>query len=67
MAKIGNTNDFVNSHRYSADLESLLSENKALLQPYQTSAEPLNERWSVTLCQYSQQSSRSFSPEWNPR
>ena len=66
MAKIGKASDFASSHRYSADLESLLSGSEALLQQYQTSSEPVNERWSVTLCQFSHQSSRSCLFPSNP-
>lgn len=66
MAKIGQTSDFASSHRYSADLESLLSGSEAFLQQYQTSSEPVNERWSVTLCQFSHQSSRSCLSSSNP-
>lgn len=55
MAKIGKTSEFVSSHRYSADLESLLPGSEALLHQYQASSEPVNERWSVTLCQFSHQ------------
>ena len=66
MAKIGKTSDFVSSHRYSADLESLLSGSEALLHQYQASSEPVNERWSVTLCQFSHQSSRFCLVSSNP-
>ena len=67
MAKIGKTSDFVSSHRYSADLESLLSGSEALLHQYQASSEPVNERWSVTLCQFSHQSNEEHCGELMPQ
>lgn len=66
MAKIGLTSDRDNSHRYSADLDSVLSRNKAFFQQYPTSPETVNERWSVTLCQYNQQPSRILFSALNP-